>query len=101
MEKSNYFYAYALAGIMRIHLEISNKINHGDGITYDQDVLRLMDDLHYWDLKINSVLTTRYTRTTWQHNSKSSLERRGIKVYTHGYTEGYRRTLKPSLVTQD
>ena len=66
-----------------------NKIRGDLGITYDQDVLRLMDDLHYWDLKINSVLITRYTGQPAATQFKNSLERRGIKVYTHGYTEGY------------
>ena len=30
------------------------------GITYDMDVLRLIDDLRAWELEVNSVVITRY-----------------------------------------
>lgn len=66
-----------------------NKVRGDLGITYDQDVLRLIDDLHHWDLKINSVLITRYTGQPAATQFKNMLERRGMTVYTHGYTEGY------------
>ena len=47
-----------------------NKVRGDLGITYDRDVLRMIDDLHHWDLKINSVLITRYTGQPQPHNSK-------------------------------
>lgn len=66
-----------------------NKVRGDLGITYDRDVLRMIDDLHHWDLKINSILITRYTGQPAATQFKNMLERRGMKVYTHGYTEGY------------
>lgn len=67
----------------------SNKIRADFGITYDIDVMRLIDDLRSWDLDINSVVITRYNG---QHSAdifRQKLERRGIKTYTHRYTLGY------------
>lgn len=67
----------------------NNKIRADLGITYDRDVLRLIDDLRYWDLSINSILITRYTGQPAAQKFKIQLERRGLKVYTHGFTQGY------------
>lgn len=70
--------------------DIENKKIRADlGITYDRDVLRLIDDLRYWDLSINSVLITRYTGQPAAQKFKTQLERRGLNVYTHGFTQGY------------
>ena len=66
-----------------------NKVRGDLGITYDRDVLRMIDDLHHWDLKINSILITRYTGQPAATQFKNMLERRGMTVYTHGHTEGY------------
>ena len=66
-----------------------NKIRGDLGITYDRDVMRMIDDLRHWDLEINSVVITRYTGQPSASQFKTKLERRGLKVYTHGYTEGY------------
>lgn len=67
----------------------NNKVRADLGITYDRDVLRLIDDLRYWDLSINSILITRYTGQPAAQKFKTQLERRGLKVYTHGFTQGY------------
>lgn len=67
----------------------SNKIRGDYGITYDQDLLKLIDDLRHWDLTVNSVVITRFTGQSPALHLKTKLERRGIKVYTHGYTQGY------------
>lgn len=66
-----------------------NKIRGDLGITYDRDVLRLIDDLRHWDLAINSVVITRYSGQPAATQFKNRLERRGLTVYTHGHTEGY------------
>ena len=66
-----------------------NKIRGDLGITYDRDVLRLIDDLRHWDLAINSVVITRYSGQAAATQFKNRLERRGLTVYTHGHTEGY------------
>ncbi len=67
----------------------SNKIRADFGITYDIDVMRLIDDLRGWDLDINSVVITRYTGQSSADIFRQKLERRGIKTYTHTHTPGY------------
>ena len=66
-----------------------NKIRADFGITYDLDVLRLIDDLRSWDLNVNSVVITRYEEQPAALIFKKKLERRGIKTYTHKFTKGY------------
>lgn len=66
-----------------------NKIRGDFGITYDMDVLRLIDDLREYDLDINSVVITRYNGQPATNVFINKLERRGIKVYKHKAIEGY------------
>lgn len=66
-----------------------NKIRGDYGITYDMDVLRLLDDLRSYDLKVNSVVITRYEEQPSTKIFINRLERRGIKVYKHRATKGY------------
>ena len=66
-----------------------NKIRGDFGITYDMDVLRLIDDLRSYDLEVNSVVITRYDDQPSTTVFINKLERRGIKVYKHRSTKGY------------
>ncbi|MBP1745302.1 MAG: ATP-dependent Zn protease [Firmicutes bacterium] len=66
-----------------------NKIRGDFGITYDLDVLRLIDDLRAYDLDVNSVVITRYEGQPATNVFINKLERRGIKVYKHEATPGY------------
>lgn len=66
-----------------------NKIRGDFGITYDIDVLRLIDDLRSYDLDVNSVVITRYSGQPAASIFINKLERRGIKVYKHSKTKGY------------
>ncbi|HCW52512.1 MAG TPA: hypothetical protein DG753_01945 [Clostridium sp.] len=66
-----------------------NKIRGDFGITYDMDVLRLIDDLRTYDLEVNSVVITRYNGQPATTVFINKLERRGIKVYKHKATKGY------------
>lgn len=66
-----------------------NKIRGDFGITYDLDVLRLIDDLRSYDLEVNSVVITRYNDQPSTNVFVNRLERRGIKVYKHMHTKGY------------
>ncbi len=66
-----------------------NKIRGDFGITYDMDVLRLIDDLRAYELDLNSVVITRYDSQPATTVFINKLKRRGIKVYTHRATEGY------------
>lgn len=66
-----------------------SKIRGDYGITYDEEVLRMMDDFHDWGLQVNSVIITRYNNQPAAQMFANKLRRRNIQVYTHAYTEGY------------
>ena len=66
-----------------------NKIRGDFGITYDLEVLRLIDDLRSYELDVNSVVITRYNGQPATTVFINKLERRGIKVYKHRATLGY------------
>ncbi len=67
----------------------TNKTRHDFGITYDLEVLRLIDTFRRYDLKINSVVVTRYEDVAAVNMFINKLERRGIKTYKHRFTKGY------------
>lgn len=66
-----------------------NKIRGDFGITYDQDVLKLIDQLRAYDLSLNSVVITRFDGQHAATAFMNKLQRRGITVYTHSATKGY------------
>ncbi len=66
-----------------------NKIRGDFGTTYDVEVLKLIDDFRSYDLDVNSVVITRYSGQPATTVFINKLERRGIKVYKHGFTKGY------------
>ena len=68
---------------------INSKTRQDFGITYDLEVLRLIDIFRKHDLKINSVVVTRYEDTPAVNRFINKLERRDIKTYKHYYTKGY------------
>ena len=65
------------------------KLRADFGITYDVDVLKLIDDLRGWDIEISSVVITRFDNQPAATMFKNKLERRNIKVHTHRFTKGY------------
>lgn len=67
----------------------TNKTRHDFGITYDLEVLRLIDTFRKYELEINSVVVTRYEDVPAVNMFINKLERRGIRTYKHGYTKGY------------
>ena len=64
-----------------------NKIRGDLGITYDVDVLRLIQSFRDSGLYVGSVVITRFTNAAEQFKSK--LEAMGIKVYRHYSIDGY------------
>lgn len=66
-----------------------NKIRGDYGITYDMDVLRLIDELRGYDLLVNSVVITRYNNQPATNAFINKLERQNIKVYKHEAIENY------------
>jgi len=67
----------------------TNKTRHDFGITYDLEVLRLIDVFRKYELSINSVVVTRYEDQPAVNMFLNKLTRRGIKTYKHAYTKGY------------
>ncbi|MEA5003589.1 MAG: DUF1846 domain-containing protein [Christensenella sp.] len=66
-----------------------NKVRADLGITYDLDVLRLIDNLRGMGLYVGSVVITQYTEQYAADIFRQRLERRGIKTYVHRHTKGY------------
>jgi len=65
------------------------KVRADFGITYDVDVLKLIDDLRNWGIEVIAVVITRFDNQPAAKIFKNKLERRNIKVYTHRFTRGY------------
>ena len=77
--------------ILCVHAgDIEKKKMRADfGISYDSDALKTIDDFKEWGIEITAVVITRYQNQPQAASFKNKLERNGIKVYIHGYTEGY------------
>lgn len=58
-------------------------------ITYDVEVMRLIDNLIGLGFSINSVVITLYNNQSSVDNFRRKLERHNIKTYIHRYTKGY------------
>ena len=66
-----------------------NKIRYDLGITYDADVLRLIQSFRDKGLYVGSVVITQYTGQSTADLFKSKLEHMGIIVYKHYRIDGY------------
>lgn len=77
-----------------------NKVRGDLGITYDTDVLRLMDSFKEKGLYVGSVVITQYSGQASADHFKSKLEKLNIKVYTHYNIEGYPSNI-PLIVSDD
>ena len=70
--------------------DIENKKIRGDiGISYDADVLRLIDAFRDAGLYVGSIVIARYTGQRSAVAFKERLENLGMKVYLHYPIEGY------------
>ncbi len=67
----------------------SNKMRRDLGITYDADVLRLIDEYRNAGLFVGSVVLAQFKEQPAAIAFKSKLETLGIKVFTHRTIEGY------------
>ena len=65
------------------------KIRGDFGISYDADVLKMIDDFAKYDIKCNKVVITRFEGQASAVLFKEKLQRMGINVYTHTATPGY------------
>ncbi len=66
-----------------------NKIRADYGITYDEEVLRLIENLSSLHININSVVITLFKGQPGALTFQNKLEKRGIKTYIHTPTKGY------------
>lgn len=67
----------------------TNKTRQDFGITYDLEVMRLIDTFRKYGLSINSVVVTRYEENPSVDMFINKLERRGVRTYRHKFTKGY------------
>jgi len=65
------------------------KVRADFGITYDMDILKLIDDLRSWDLDVLGVVITRYNDQPGAIMFRNKLERRNIRTYIHRNIKGY------------
>ncbi len=66
-----------------------NKVRAEYGITYDSEVLRLIDRFRNLKIQINSVVITLFEGEEKALKFQKKLESHGIKTYIHTYTKGY------------
>ena len=77
-----------------------NKIRGDLGITYDEDVQRLMQEFESRGLYVGSVVLTHYAGQMRAADFKERLEKRNVKVYLHYSIEGYPSNI-PLIVSDE
>ncbi len=77
----------------------TNKVRGDLDITYDEDVLRLIDSFRSRGLYVGSVCITRYAGQESADNFRKYLEKEGIPVYLHYSIPGYPNNT--SLIVSD
>ncbi|MBQ4075379.1 MAG: DUF1846 domain-containing protein [Clostridia bacterium] len=78
----------------------NNKVRGDLGITYDADVLRLIDAFRSIGMYVGSVVLTRWRDQHAAVHFKQRLESLGIKVYRHFPIEGYPYNVKHIISDQ-
>ena len=77
-----------------------NKVNSNLGITYDDDVVRLVDEFRSKGLFVGSVVLTKYAEQHSANLFQKRLEKLGIKVYHHYLIPGY-PTNVPFIISEE
>ncbi len=77
-----------------------NKVRGDLGITYDVDVLRLIEEFEKKGLYVGSVVITQYTGQGAADQFKAKLEKKNRKVYMHYVIEGYPANI-PLIVSEN
>jgi len=78
----------------------ANKMRGDLGITYDEDVLRLIDTFRELELYVGSVVLTRYNGQASANAFLKQLTALGIKCYRHYPIAGYPSDI-PHIVSED
>ena len=66
-----------------------NKVRGEYGITYDNEVLKLINNSKEMGFSVNSVVITLYNNQISADKFINKLNRNGIKTYIHTFTKGY------------
>ena len=77
-----------------------NKVRGDLGITYDRDVIRLIDIFRGFGLYVGSVVLTRYNEQPLAKAFQARLEGMGLKVYHHYHIPGYPANI-PYIVSDE
>ncbi|MEG2506768.1 MAG: DUF1846 domain-containing protein [Longicatena sp.] len=77
-----------------------NKIRSDIGITYDVEVLRLIDAFRGTGLFVGSVVITQYSNQSSVDSFKAHLEQLGVKVFMHYCISGYPNNI-PFIVSDE
>ena len=77
-----------------------NKVRGDLGITYDEDVRRLMNEFESRGLYVGSVVLTHYAGQAGAVYFKEKLEKKHVKVYLHYTIEGYPSNI-PLIVSDE
>lgn len=77
-----------------------NKVRGDLGITYDVDVLRLIDEFTKKGLFVGSVVITQYAGQAAADLFKAKLEKMNVKIYLHYTIEGYPANI-PLIVSEE
>ncbi len=77
-----------------------NKVRGDLGITYDRDVIRLIDIFRDFGLYVSSVVLTRFDNQPAAKAFQSRLESMGLKVYHHYDIPGYPANI-PHIVSDE
>lgn len=75
--------------VISAHDIVKNKVRSDYNITYDLDVMRLIDAFRKIDLFVGSVVITQYGGQSVVDAYKARLENRGIRVFLHYPIDGY------------
>lgn len=65
------------------------KVRADYGITYDMELLRLIENLQSLGIYVSSVVITLCNEKSNVEAFRQTLHRKGIKTYTHTFTKGY------------
>ncbi len=77
-----------------------NKVRSDIGISYDMDVLRLIDAFRGYGLYVGSVVITQFAGQSSVVAYQKKLESLGLKVYRHYHIEGYPSNI-PYIVSEE
>ena len=78
----------------------NSKIRADYGISYQAELLRLIDRMKEMKIDVNSVVITMYKGQTGIDKLKDILSKKGIKTYIHTPTEGYPSNIE-LIVSED